>query len=216
MTNAPASPRAIAFVDGQNLFHVAREAFGHTFPNYDVVALARTTCEARGWRLRQVRFYTGVPDDADSAFWHQFWTAKGAAMGRRGVAVYTRPLRYRSRAIALPDGTPLSVRFGEEKGIDVRIALDVIRLAHHRVYDVGVLFSQDQDLSEVASEIRVIAREQRRWIKLACAFPVSPRSRNRRGVNRTDWIKIDGSTYDRCLDPGDYRPRGVRPADPQP
>jgi uncharacterized LabA/DUF88 family protein len=39
---------------------------------------------------------------------------------------------------------------GEEKGVDVRIALDVIRLAHRAEYDVALLFSQDQDLSEVA------------------------------------------------------------------
>src|SRR3990172_12951939 len=92
-------------------------------------------------------------------------------MRRKGVIVYTRSLKYRYRSVTLPDGTDHTVLLGEEKGIDVRIAVDVIRLAHHRAFDVGILFSQDQDLSEVAREIRVIAREQRRWIKLACAFP---------------------------------------------
>ena len=37
----PALPRTIALVDGQNLFHAAREAFGYTYPNYDVTALAK-------------------------------------------------------------------------------------------------------------------------------------------------------------------------------
>jgi uncharacterized LabA/DUF88 family protein len=40
---------------------------------------------------------------------------------------------------------------GEEKGIDVRIALDVIAEAHRRAYDVALILSQDQDLSEVAT-----------------------------------------------------------------
>jgi uncharacterized LabA/DUF88 family protein len=40
----------------------------------------------------------------------------------------------------------------EEKGIDVRIAIDVIRLAHRNAYDVALLFSQDQDLSELCVE----------------------------------------------------------------
>jgi uncharacterized LabA/DUF88 family protein len=204
---APSRRSAIAFVDGQNLFHAAREAFGYRFPNFDVVALARAVCEHRGWHVTQVRFYTGVPDETDNPFWYRFWTAKGAAMGRKGVAVYTRRLRYRNRQIVLPDGTTHTVLLGEEKGIDVRIALDVIRLAHRRAYDVGMLFSQDKDLSEVASEIRLIAREHRRWIKLACAFPVSSTSTNTRGVDGTDWIPIDRATYDQCLDPGDYRPR---------
>jgi len=199
--------RAIGFVDGQNLFHSARDAFGYQVPAYDVAALTQAVCRSRGWKATQVRFYTGVPDAADNAYWHHFWAAKGRVMRRKGVVVFTRSLRYRHRSITLPDGSEHTVLVGEEKGIDVRIAVDVIRLAHHRAFDVGILFSQDQDLSEVALEIREIAREQRRWIKLACAFPVGPGSRNRRGVDRTDWIKIDRVMYDQCLDPGDYRPR---------
>ncbi len=98
--------------------------------------------------------------------------AKLAAMGRQGVYVVSRPLRYRNQTVRLPDGTEHTVLVGEEKGIDVRIALDVIRLAHRREYDVAVVLSQDQDLAEVAEEIRVIAREQDRWIKIArCTTP---------------------------------------------
>jgi hypothetical protein len=119
-------------------------------------------------------------------------------------------LRYRTRTVALPDGTQRSVLLAEGKGIDVRIALDVVRLAYRREFDVGILFSQDQDLSEVATEIRLIAREQRRWIKLASAFPVGSSTGSKRGVDKTDWIKIDRATYERCLDPGDYRPRARR------
>ena len=33
-------PRAVAFVDGQNLFHSARECFEYYYPNYDVRLLA--------------------------------------------------------------------------------------------------------------------------------------------------------------------------------
>ena len=70
-----------------------------------------------------------------------FWTHKLAAMGRRGVVVYSKPLRYRSRRVDLPDGTQHSFPTGEDKGIDVRIALDVIVLAHRREYDVALIFS---------------------------------------------------------------------------
>lgn len=77
--------------------------------------------------------------------------------------MYSRPLRYRNRTVPLPDGTQHSLLIGEEKGIDVRIGLDVIALAHRCDYDVALVMSQDQDLSEVAGEIRTVAREQRRW-----------------------------------------------------
>jgi hypothetical protein len=106
------------------------------------------------------------------------------------------------------------VTVGEEKGIDVRIAVDIIRMAHRKDYDVAVVFSQDQDLSEVADEIRVISAEQSRWIKMASAFPKSPATHNKRGINNTDWITIDRRMYDACIDPKDYRP--PRPAIPSP
>ena len=80
-------------------------------------------------------------------------------------------------------------------------------MAHHQEYDVAVLFSQDQDLSEVAKEIRVIAREQNRWLKIACAFPSSPTIKNKRGIDSTDWITIDRALHDQCLDHRDYRPK---------
>jgi hypothetical protein len=72
---------------------------------------------------------------------------------------------------------------------------------------VAVIFSQDQDLSEVAEEIRTIAQEQDRWIKIVSAFPFSPTSRNRRGIEKTDWIRIDRALYGACLDRRDYRPK---------
>lgn len=125
----PSEKRAVVFVDGQNLFHAARDAFGCTFPDYDISALAKALTAWQGWTLVGVRFYTGIPDAADNAHWHHFWTAKLAAMGRHGVVVFSRPLRYRNRTVRLPDGTSHAVLTGEEKGIDVRIALDVIASA---------------------------------------------------------------------------------------
>ncbi len=207
MAAAPAHPRAIAFIDGQNLFHAAREAFGYTYPNYDAAALAAAVCQAHGWTLVQVRFYTGVPTATDNAFWNHFWSAKLLAMSRAGVYVFSRSLRYRNKTVQLPGGRQHTFLVGEEKGIDVRIAIDVIRLAARNHYDVALIFSQDQDLSEVADEVRLIAREQGRWIKLASAFPFSPTTQNLRGINKTDWLRIDRATYDQCLDPRDYRPR---------
>ena len=94
---------------------------------------------------------------------------------------------------------------GQEKGIDVRLALDIVAAAYQGEADVLLVFSQDQDLSEVAMEIRQIARQQKRWIKMASAFPVSAASTNRRGINGTDWIKMDRVLYDSCLDRRDYR-----------
>jgi uncharacterized LabA/DUF88 family protein len=212
----PQTKRVVAFIDGQNLFHAAKEAFGYTFPNYDAAALAAAVCKGKNWQLVQTRFYTGIPDASDNPTWHFFWSAKLLSMSRQGVEVYSRPLRYRNQSVRLPNGTRHTFLAGEEKGIDIRIALDIIRLAHRGEYDVAMVFSQDQDLSEVSDELAYIAKERSRWIRMASAFPFSPTIRNRRGINKTDWIQIDRPTYDACIDPHDYRPKPQQTPPPAP
>ena len=186
----PPVKRAVAFIDAQNLFHAAKEAFGYRHPNFDPLKLAGRVCEGHKWALAETRLYTGVPAAADNPPWNHFWTAKLAQMGREGVVTYSRALRYRNQTVRLPDGREQTILVGQEKGIDIRVALDVVRLAHQRVYDVALVF-----------------REQERWIKIASAFPSSPTSRNLRGINGTDWIRVDRTTYESCIDSRDYRPK---------
>ena len=71
---------------------------------------------------------------------------------------------------------------------------------------MAIIFSQDQDLSEVAREVRDISRSAGRWLKVVSAFPVGPNATVRRGIDRTDWFRMDRDFYDACLDPRDYRP----------
>jgi uncharacterized LabA/DUF88 family protein len=201
----PTLPKAVSFFDGQNLYRSAKRVYGYIHPNYDPQKLAQQICSNQGWQLVETRFYTGFPNPGEDPFWNHFWRAKFAQMKRDGVFVFSRDLRYQDEQITLPTGQTYTIRTRREKGVDVRIAVDVIRLAHQRVYDIALLFSQDQDLSEVAKEIRVIALEQNRWIKIASAFPCASNPGNR-GINLTDWIKIDKPTYDLCIDPRDYRP----------
>lgn len=207
MSTEPAVKRAVIFVDGQNLFYAAKNAFGYAYPNYDIASLATAVCQQQNRNVAQVRFYTGIPDASDDPFWNHFWTAKLAQMGRQKVHVFSRPLRYRNQTVRLPTGQTHTFLVGQEKGVDVRLALDIVSGAHQNAYDVAVVFSQDQDLSEVADEVRLISHKQNRWIKMASAFPFSPASLNRRGINATDWIRIDRATYDACLDTRDYRPK---------
>jgi uncharacterized LabA/DUF88 family protein len=201
----PSCKRAISFIDGQNLFYAAKHAYGYKWPNYDVVALSQKICQLKSWNLCETYFYTGIPSVIDDPFWNHFWTAKLAVMGTRGIRTFTRHLKYRNQTVNLPGGGTATVLVGQEKGIDIRIALDMVRMAREKNYDVALIFSQDQDLSEVADEVKSISVAQDRWIKLACAYPRSPTYDNTRGINKTEWIPIDRATYNSCLDPLDYR-----------
>ncbi len=64
--------------------------------------------------------------------------------------------------VKLPSGGTTTALVGEEKGINIRIALDVVRLTLENRCDVALLFSQDQDLAELSAEIRLISSMQSR------------------------------------------------------
>ncbi len=198
---------AMAFFDGQNLYRHAKDAFGHHHPNYDPLKLHAAVCKENGWIPNLVRFYTGVPDQKESPMWAAYWSNRVLSLKRSGVFVTTRPIRYHTEIITTPDGTQQSVTMPQEKGIDVRLALDLVARARKREFQVAVIYSQDQDLCEIVEEIKEIAKEQDRWILVACAFPAGPNATSKRGVDRTQWIEMDQTFYDACLDPRDYRPR---------
>jgi len=191
--------RVVAFVDGQNLFNAAKQAFGYHFPNYDAVKLAQLACEKRGqeqgecWTLVKLHFYTGMPSPTKDEPRNRFWKTKLAAMGRNEIVrTFSRPLVYRNG-------------IGQEKGIDVRLALDAVRLAHENEYDVALIFSQDQDFSELAIEIKRIAEVQGRWVTVVCAYPVGAGYANKSGIDKTDWFKIDKTLYDAAIDHYNHR-----------
>ena len=134
--------RVIVFVDGQNLYHQAKNAWGaddgassrYFWPSYDVEKLAKTLAGRTPDRvLVEIRFYTGVPSRFASSLWHGFWSNKIRFLKSRGVYVY------RGR---INSG-------GQEKGVDVSIALDLVIAAYKRRFDVAVIVSQDSDFGPV-------------------------------------------------------------------
>ena len=198
----------MAFFDAQNLYRHAKDAFGHHHPNFDPVKLHSAVCKSKGWRPTLVRFYSGVPGrDDPSPMWPAYWNNRVLSLKRAGVHVTTRTLRYQKRTIERADGTIEVTVISQEKGIDVRIALDLVSLARKRQFDVAVIYSQDQDLNEVVREIKEISVEQNRLIEVASAFPAGPAATSSRGIDGAAWIKMDQAFYDACLDPKDYRPQ---------
>ena len=204
----PAPLRAHVFFDGQNLFRSVKHCFGYSYPNYDVVALAQLVCARQNLRCDRLHFYTGIHKPRENRFWYDFWSRKLTVLGTRGVDVYSRSLAYANESVTLPDGTQASVRVAREKGVDVRIALDMVRLAREGAYDVAVLFSQDQDLSEAVTDIHRIRAETSRWIKVYSAFPVADNGAHAPAIKGAAPLPISHADYKRCIDPLDYRGPG--------
>jgi len=150
------SARIIVFIDAQNTYKGAREAFFkeddfHTKGNYRPHALGQLLVSksapgslASDRALKEVRVYTGQPTQRDPRGFgparrrHAIWR-------RDGANVISRPLMY-------PRGYPKEKP--KEKGIDVSLAIDVIVLALRNEYDTAIVVSTDTDILPAIEAVR--------------------------------------------------------------
>ena len=194
--------RTIVLIDGQNLYHLAKKAWSddsashsspYVWPSYDVVKLARSLVNRLPGRiLAETRFYTGVPNPVagiTQKFWHGFWTSKLRDMKSKGVYVY------RGRINA----------GGQEKGVDVSLALDLIRATYEKRFEAAIIVSRDSDFGPAVRMSKDIARMQNRKLRFESSFPIESGSSSVRGIPGTVWVPIDKATYDACLDLTDFR-----------
>jgi uncharacterized LabA/DUF88 family protein len=137
--------RVIVFVDYQNAHGTARRAFkavnadpasGHVDPlRLGQLLVAR---RKRPSELVSVRVYRGRPSPDRQPGSAAANDRQTVAWNRSGmVEVIRRPLLYRYDWPITP---------ASEKGIDVSLAVDLVRLGIAKVYDVAIVFSSDTDL----------------------------------------------------------------------
>ena len=158
---------------------------------------------------RATRFYTGVPEFRRlSEKWRAFWRC-AISRDARAMALPSSPRKLRYDRRPLADDI-----VGREKGIDVRIALDVISRGLRRRMRCGGRFSAKIRTWPKSPPRFAACRRatKNRRIEIACAYPQSEKSANRRGINNTDWIALDRAIYDSCLDARDYFPRAKKAA----
>jgi uncharacterized LabA/DUF88 family protein len=136
----------ILFIDYQNTYQCARQTFfsksdHYTKGQYDPIAMGQLICSKAlpkfKRNLKEVRIYTGQPDGRKDPIGYGASQKQFAHWRKKGITVLSRPLRY---SPAYPDEKP------EEKGIDVKLAVDFIDLALDGAVDVGVIASTDTDL----------------------------------------------------------------------
>jgi uncharacterized LabA/DUF88 family protein len=189
----------IIFVDGQNLYRSAKDAwriegtkdtYHYTWPSYDVEKLSiALTSQHSECELCQIRFYTGVPSEEQDFRWYHFWINKLELLRGQGIEVYRGRINTHK----------------QEKGVDVKIAIDLIRLTYEKKYEAAIIISQDRDLEPAVQLAKRIARDQSRQLIFESHFPFGPGSDSDRGIPGTEWKLIDKDTYDACRDYRDYR-----------
>lgn len=139
-------PRVVVFLDYQNVYHRAREAFfaagaAARMGQVDPLALGHLLARRLpGGHLAGVRVYRGRPSRrrdprSYAAFRRQI--ARQTSCGAGLVTVLSRDLRYPVEWPRLP---------AQEKGIDVALAIDLVLSVVRHECDVSIVFSSDTDL----------------------------------------------------------------------
>jgi uncharacterized LabA/DUF88 family protein len=195
--------RTVLFVDSQNMYMSAREAFGWTgeagrFGNFRPYGLGRIMVRDPRRRLTQVRIYTGVPTPNKNPVGNAatqrriaMWVAEKPEI----VQVFPRPLRYPPPQ-------------GREKGVDVELAVDLVRLAMDDEFDVAVLASTDSDLKP---PLEFVAKRFPEKTLVTMAWKAEPGNERATaepldlsagGVIR---VKVPKRDFDRIADRRDFR-----------
>lgn len=157
-------------------------------------------------QLVSMHYYIGIPNPRDDKENNEWWTRKLSAMGRSGVKIERRYLKRRELTIELGGIVKYKATIPklQEKGIDLKLGLDLVRMTRERSFDVAILFSQDGDLVEAIDEVHRIAKEQKRVVLVECAFPHAA-GVDRYPINKATPVRIEKALYDACIDPIDYR-----------
>lgn len=141
--------------------------------------------------LAEVRFYTGIHDPNRRRREHAVLDRRLVAYRERGIHVEAIPLRYDSTGR------------GIEKGVDVRIALDLMRLAVNGAFDVATVVTEDSDLDEAVKDALAL-RDEQRWLSVTNAQPWSPRSHTRWLPSAPRRRPITQELFDRVRDDETY------------
>ena len=155
--------RVAVFIDWQNVYKTAREAFGMTnmpneYGNFSPYALARLFAAGNGRgggaQLVRVEIHRGLPSQTRDAASYAANRRQSAAWKKENPAVVfplLRPLRYPRAYPAEP---------AVEKGVDVNLAVGAIEQTLTKHCDVAIIFSHDTDLLPVPEAISRLAGPQ--------------------------------------------------------
>ena len=204
-----AETRVVVFIDYQNTYHCARDLFaaeddppmfGHVYPHHLGELLVHLGSSVDLQRvLSGVEVYRGKPGPKSPEKLRRAFDRQVAKWNRTpGVGVSTRPLRY--RPIAWSFGKPIAWR-GEEKGVDVMMALSIAIGAIKDWYDVAVVVSADTDLVPAMEEVVAVGKrvETATWWS-----PGSQRRPLRIEGLRTWNHQLDRSLFELVRDDTDY------------
>ena len=147
MKNAKKTKRVIVFIDGSNFYFRLKELTKDlryaSLLNFNYREFSKWLCQ--DFKLIDIRYYIGVvrrkKNNLKSEEMHSNQQKLFRRLQRNKVNIIEGQL------IQHPDKTY------HEKGVDVRIAVEMIRFARQNKYDTAFLISSDNDLIPAVEEV---------------------------------------------------------------
>lgn len=136
----------MVFIDGSNLYHSVRDIYGRT--DVDFAKLCEQLC--RGRELVRGYYYNAIVDQTKEP-------ARYASQQRFFDRLRRVPrLEVRLGTLVYPVAWPEAAPY--EKGIDVRVATDMLTHAFRGNFDTAVLVSGDNDFADAVQAVKDVGR----------------------------------------------------------
>jgi len=212
--------RVGVFIDGQNVTIGARYAFGRSdgangTGNMHPLLLGRAL--AGDCELVEIRYVTGIPSpDVDRDRW-EAERRRHDLMAATDVVVLEKPLRYRwqwdirnERDLGDPrdhkgdtvDARAKSRNIGQEKGIDVWLALDALTMCTRADIDKVIIATADTDLDMVPQYLRKMPGHEDTLVSQAKVLSARRDLRDNPAYDET--VAIDETIFAAARDDFDY------------
>ncbi len=186
MTNNPKVTRkAILFIDANNWYHNVKHWFRPS--DIDIVKLGDLISEKFDLEIIEIRWYASMPNIADNELIYKRQRAFLGNLQKQGIKVITRKLQRLSnkeikkkrqefieswdlcdicKPIVEESFLDISDHNQKEKGIDVWIAIDIVKKAVLNELDIAVLISGDADFVPAFNLVNEIKKDA-----LSCSVP---------------------------------------------
>jgi len=143
------SKRVAIYIDGSNLYHKLRDLDISNATYFDYGGLAKWLARER--KIISKRYYIGVIRAKES-------DKKGQILRKNQIKLFNH-LSSKNQGFVIKQGY-LMKNDGvfHEKGVDVKIAVDLLVGAYENIYDTAILLSSDTDLIPAIQKIRHLGK----------------------------------------------------------
>jgi len=158
--------RVCIFIDGSNFYHLLKSSFGDVRIDFGKLA-AMLVGERKLVRI----YYYNVPvdpeEDPERYRRQQHFFAQLNRTDYLEVRLGRLVKRWRKRCpkcssdsafVCNGCGTPLPAVFKVEKGVDVRLAVNMLSLAAKNIYDTAILISGDGDFKDAVQAVKDLGK----------------------------------------------------------